>query len=393
MQAYKFYFLNFLITNSRLDYIFSQFAFWVDHTFTAHFFYIFLKYVAIPFLIFIITYFVSILVVKRYYFDKLKSKKKSVETEINDFLTSLIFSNYSYHEIKLKIEEFKKTEVFQNKWCKYLILDKLIHIKRNIKAVNQNLILIIYKQFGLHKYSQKLINRKKWYYKSLGFYHYQSLDYKIKKAHIKPYLDSKNKYLKSNALIALIALSDEKFDILKNYTEKIPSADEMKILDLIYQKKSVIPKTINSWLDSNNSSVIILAIKLMVRYRENISAAKIKFLLLHQDIIVRKEVILAIRELVFFDANKILTEHYLKESDIRNKISILKTLTIIGDYSIRDFAISLLVVEKNIDIKFEIINCIIKIDRSYFDDFKTDDDTENELIRKIVLHVNSPYLN
>ncbi|WP_395057329.1 hypothetical protein, partial [Flavobacterium sp.] len=366
MQAYKFYFLNFLITNSRLDYIFSQFAFWVDHTFTAHFFYIFLKYVAIPFLIFIITYFVSILVVKRYYFDKLKSKKKSVETEINDFLTSLIFSNYSYHEIKLKIEEFKKTEVFQNKWCKYLILDKLIHIKRNIKAVNQNLILIIYKQFGLHKYSQKLINRKKWYYKSLGFYHYQSLDYKIKKAHIKPYLDSKNKYLKSNALIALIALSDEKFDILKNYTEKIPSADEMKILDLIYQKKSVIPKTINSWLDSNNSSVIILAIKLMVRYRENISAAKIKFLLLHQDIIVRKEVILAIRELVFFDANKILTEHYLKESDIRNKISILKTLTIIGDYSIRDFAISLLVVEKNIDIKFEIINCIIKIDRSYF---------------------------
>lgn len=392
MHAYNFEFY-FLTTYLRLSYSFTQFTSWVDHTFTAHSFYMFLKYIAIPFLVFIITYFVSLLIINRYYFDKLKGKKKNVEAEINDFLTDLIFSNYSFNETKLKIEAFKKTDVFQNKWCKYLILDKLIHIKKNIKAVNPNLILIIYKQFRLNEYSQKLINRKKWYDKSLGFYHYQSLDYKIKKAYVKPYLESKNKYLKSNALIALIALSDEKFDILKNYAEKISRADEMKILDLIYQKKAVIPKTINSWLENNNPSVIILAIKLMVRYRENITTSRIKYLLLHQDIIVRKEIILAIRELVIFDANNILIVHYKKESDIRNKISILKTLTIIGDYTTLYFAINLLDTEKNIDIKFEIINCISKIDKAYFDDFTTDDEAESKLIKKIVLHVNNPYLN
>ena len=395
MHAYNFifYFLNFLTTYLYSTHRFTQFLFWVDQTFTAHFFYMFLKYIAIPFLILIIAYFVSLLILNRYYFDKLKIKKKNVETEINNFLTDLIFSNYSFDETKLKIEDFKKTDLFQNKWCKYLILDKLIHIKRNIKSVNQNLILIIYKQFGLNKYSQKLINQKKWYSKSLGVYHYQSLDYKIKKAHIKPYLESKNKYLKSNALIALIALSDEKFDILKNYSEKIPSADEMKILDLIYQKKSVIPKGINSWLANSNPSVIILAIKLIVRYRENITNSKIKYLLLHQDVTVRKEIILAIRELVIFDANKILITHYEKEFDIRNKISILKTLAIIGNYTTRDFAVNLLEVEKNIDIKFEIINCISKIDKNYFNDFTIADEAENELIQKIILHVNNPYLN
>ena len=94
MHAYNFEFY-FLTTYLHLSYSFTQFTSWVDHTFTAHSFYMFLKYIAIPFLVFIITYFVSLLIINRYYFDKLKGKKKNVEAEINDFLTDLIFSNYS----------------------------------------------------------------------------------------------------------------------------------------------------------------------------------------------------------------------------------------------------------------------------------------------------------
>ncbi|WP_394757851.1 HEAT repeat domain-containing protein [Flavobacterium sp.] len=366
---------------------------YVDRTFTAHFFYMFLKYIAIPFLVIVLLYFISLLILSRFYLDKLSDKKSGMEETINNFLTDLIFSNYPFEETKEKIDEFKNSEVFQQKWCKYLILNKLIHIKQNIKEVNQNLVLIIYKQFGLNEYSRRLINRSKWYYKSLGFYHYQSLDYKIKKSQIKPYLNSKNKYLKSNALIALIALSDEKFDILNNYTKKIPSADEMKILDLIYQKKSVIPETINNWLDSSNSSIVVLAIKVIVRYREPLSTSKISYLLLHPDKIVRKETILAIRELLIVDANDILITHYKKEPDFRNKISILKTLGVIGDTKAKDFAIKLLSEEKNIDLKFHIVSCINKIDTTYFNYFNSQDEIENDMIGKMVLHVNNPYLN
>ena len=376
-----------------LFYFFRNVTSYVDKTFTAHFFYIFLKYLAIPFLIIILLYFIVLLILSRFYLDKLSIKKSDIDESVNDFLTDLIFSNYTFEEIKLKIDEFKKSELFQNKWCKYLILNKLIHIKQNVKEVNQNLVLIIYKRFGLNRYSKKLINRKKWYYKSLGFYHYQSLDYKIKKAHIKPYLNSKNRYLKSNALIALIALSDEKFDILDNYQKKISSADELKILDLIYQKESIIPESINTWLQNSNTSVIILAIKLIVRYRATLTLSKISYLLLHPDKDIRKEIILAVRELVIFDAKEILILHFKKEIDIRNKISILKTLGAIGNENTIDFANQILFEEKNIDIKFEIINCINKIDKSYFNNFNIEDKNENDLIHKIILHVNNPYLN
>lgn len=376
-----------------LLFTFKEFCNYVDVTFTSHFFYMFLKYVAIPFLIIVALYFIISLILSRFFLDKLTDQKADLEESINNFLTDLIFSNYPFEETKAKIEAFKKTEVFQHKWCKYLVLNKLIHIKQNIKEVNQNLILTIYKQFGLNIYSQKLINRRKWYYKSLGFYHYQSLDYKIKKSHIKPYLNSKNRYLKSNALIALIALSDEKFDILKNYDKKLSSADELKILDLIYQKKSSIPETINDWLDSDNASVVILAIKLIIRYRESIHLPKITYLLLHPNISVRKEVIFAVRELFIVDANYILRNHYNKEPDYRNKITTLKTLGVIGDEESKNFVSKLLEIEKDIEIKFQMIHCINKIDSHYFENFQTENEQENIILQKIVLHVNNPYLN
>lgn len=376
-----------------LLFTFKEFCNYVDVTFTAHFFYMFLKYVAIPFLIIIALYFIISLILNRFFLDKLTDQKDDLEESINNFLTDLIFSNYPFEETKAKIEAFKKTEVFQHKWCKYLVLNKLIHIKQNIKEVNQNLILTIYKQFGLNIYSQKLINRRKWYYKSLGFYHYQSLDYKIKKSHIKPYLNSKNRYLKSNALIALIALSDEKFDILKNYDKKLSSADELKILDLIYQKKSSIPETINDWLDCDNASVVILAIKLIIRYRECIHLPKITYLLLHPNKNVRKEVIFAVRELFIVDANYILRNHYNKEPDYRNKITTLKTLGVIGDDESKIFVAKLLENEKDIELKFQMIHCINKIDSHYFENFQTENEQENIILQKIVLHVNNPYLN
>lgn len=253
--------------------------------------------------------------------------------------------------------------------------------------------MTIYRQFGLNKYSKKLIKRNQWYFKSIGFFHYQSLDYKIKKGVIKPYLNSKNKYLKSNALIALIALSDEKFEILNDYQEKISSADELKILDLIYQKKVAIPDTIDNWLLNKNSSVIILAIKLIIRYRENITLDRLNYLLSFPDKYVRKETIKAIRELVIFEANDILMNHYDKELDPRNKISILKTFEIIGNEKTKEFAMQLLPEEKNNEIKFHLISCINKIDKFFFENFKLNDSYEQKVIHQIIAHVNNPYLN
>jgi hypothetical protein len=366
---------------------------YIEEAASVHTFFSFLKYFVIPFLVIAILLIIGSMVLSRYKFDKIAKRKKAVEEKINDFLIDLIFSNYDKNTIKDKINQFKKEPVYKNKWFRYLILNKLIHIKQNIKEMNPSLIISIYKEFGLNEYSRKLIKNRKWYLKSVGIYHYQSLDYKIKKGYIKPFLKSKNKYLKSNALIALISLSDENFGILDNYQEKISRADELKILDLIYQKKSTIPKTISHWLDNENSSVVILAIKLIVRYRDTFSNSQIEKLLSHSDPVVRKSITLAIRELFITEANNLLIKHYVNETFTRNKISILKTLGTIGDDYAKEFVFKQLSHEKDLDIKFEIVNCINKIDPTYLNTISFQDPLENEMINKIILHVKTPNLN
>jgi hypothetical protein len=363
-----------------------------ESTFTADFFYDFFKYFAIPFLLLIILTLILLLIINRYNFEKFLIPKNEIEIKIDGFLTEIIFSNYDAKHIKEKINLFKEEIPFKRKWCRDLIINKIITIKQNIYNINPNQLLLIYKYFGFQDYSKKLIRNRKWHRKTLGIYHYQMLDYKIKKGYIKPYINSKNKFLKSNALIALISLSDEKFEFLKNYQEKISRADELKILDIIYQNKSHLPKKINRWLHNENSSIVILAIKLMVQYRKTLKTSQISFLLSCADAMIRKETLLAIRELIITDSNDILINHYANETDKRNKISTLKTLGIIGNDKTKDYVSTLLLEEKDLEIKFEIINCINKIDYAFFKNYKIEDEIENDIINRIVLHVNNPYL-
>lgn len=361
--------------------------------FKAEFSFDLIKYVIIPFLLIVIISLVLLLIVNRYGFEKKIIIKNEVDIKIDDFLTEIIFSNYDSTYIKEQIKLFKEEVPFKKKWCKGIILNKIITIKRNINGVNPNQMLLIYKYFGFHDYSKKLIRSRSWENKLLGIYHYQILEYKIKTGYIRPNIYVNNKFLKSNALIAVISLSDQKFDFLSNYEKQISYADELKILDIIHQKKSALPKKINEWLYNKNSSVVILAIKLMIRYRETLSTAQINHLLSNASSKVRKETFLVIRNLYILEANELLINHYPKETNKRNKISALKTMSAIGDNETKDFALSILLKETDLEIKFEIVNCINKIDAAFFNTYKTEDASENEIIKRIVLHVNNPYLN
>lgn len=356
-----------------------------------HIYYV-LKYFFIPVLVFCILFLVSSLLLNRYKSEQLELKTKNIDARLNDFLTRLIFQETELEVIKKQIIAFKNTIPFDEKWCRFLVLNKIIHFKKNLLGIDQNRLLLIYKYFGLQQYSQDLINDRRWYFKSLGIFHYKVLDYKIKKGTIKPFLKSSNKYLRSNALIAYISLSDEKFGILDNYSEKLSRVDEMKILDIIYQKQSQVPENLTQWLQNKNNSIVLLALKLMIRYKVKPNLSQISYLLMHDDTLVRKETLLAIRELGVCEAGTLLIEYYPKENHKRNKISCLKTLGVIGNETTITFVETILPFEKDLEIKYEMVNCLYKLNASFFDNYTDNDPAENSLVQSIVLHVKNPYL-
>lgn len=353
----------------------------------------FLQYIGIPFLALVIVIFIFLLLFNRFGYERKIIYKNEIDLKINDFLTEIIFSGFSTSEVKERVAIFKKEVPFKKKWCKSVILNKIITLKRNINGVNPHQMLLIYKYFGFHEYSDKLIKSSSWEKKLLGIYHYQVLEYKIKTGHIRPNIYVKNKYLKSNALIAVLSLSDQKFDFLTTYQKPISYADELKILDIIHQKKSALPVKINDWLNNKNSSIVVLGIKLIIRYRGTITEEQITKLLDNKNHKVRRETYMLIRNLYLLEATNLIMEKYYLETEKRNKISALKTLAQIGDEDTKHFAVALLKIEDDIDIKFEIIHCIYSIDPVFFDQYLYESKEEENIIKRIILHLKTPELN
>jgi hypothetical protein len=355
--------------------------------------FLFLKYFFIPVLLIFLVSIVMVILFRRYRLDRIDYKTVQMEDTVNNFLTELIFSDYSEAEIKVCIDTFKTTTLKRNKKKYEFVLNKLLHIKQNVQQMNQDKFILIYEHFGFNKYTEQLLADRSWERKSQGIMHYQILDHKAKKELITPFLQSNHKALRSNALIAMISLSDENFDVLDHYEATLTRAEEFKILDLIYQKEVSIPTNINSWLQSKNESIVIIAIKLGVRYKFKFNIDQLIFLLDSPNPLVRKEIIIAIRELKIEFANAILIKHYKKEKNLRNQISIVKTFQKIGNPLTLDYALQLLFNEKDLDLKFEIVNCIYQIDNNFFSNYTPKNHTEGELIYKMLLHHKSHYIN
>ncbi len=354
--------------------------------------YLFLKYFLIPVLLIFIVSTMLVVLIRRYALDKIDLKKSNLENQVNMFLTDLIFSVYTEEEITLKINHFKK-EVFSKKEVlSTFVFEKLIHIKQNVQQMNQEKFILIYEVFGFNVYTEKLIKSRDWRKKSEGFLHYQILDYKLKKELISPYLKSKNTQLRSNALVAMISLSDKNLDVLDNSEINISRAEELKILDILYQKEIEIPTNIHKWLNSKNDSIVIIALKLMLRYKYILTENQLTTLLNNANYSIRKETIITIRDLHINHANDLLIQHYQKETSVINKILILKTFQKIGNANTKNYTLSLLSNENNLDLKFEIVNCIFQIDQNFFSHFIAKDKQEEDLINRMLLHHKNPFL-
>ncbi len=355
--------------------------------------YLFLKYFLIPVLLVFILSIMLVVLFRRYSLDKIDLKKSKLEDIVNTFLTDVIFSEYTSEEIITKIDIFKKEVVGKNNTLEKFVLEKLLHIKQNVQQMNQEKFILIYEYFGFNVYTERLISCRDWQKKSEGFLQYQILDYKFKKELITPYLKSKNPQLRSNALVAMISLSDENLDVLDNAEISISRAEELKILDILYQKEIEIPTNINKWLNSKNDSIVVIALKLIMRYKHVLTNTQLSALLNNSNYSIRKETIATIRELNIKNANDILIEHYQKETSLRNKVLILKTFQKNGNTNTKNYTLSLLSNENNLDLKFEIVNCIYQIDKNFLSYFVARNKQEEDLINKMLLHHKNPYLD
>ncbi len=329
-----------------------------------------------------------LLIINRIIYKKKYDELKTVKLEVDFFLTSIIFDNHTNDELKLKINNFKKTIPFKKQLYKNLVLKQIVRLKLNLKGEVINKVVAIYENFDLFKFSLNSLKSSHIRKISRGIYHFQSLEYADAEIHLEPLLKHKNYQISSNSYIAKSSISSDNLNFLIDFDKKITLADEIKIMDILYSKRPKMPSNLNEWLYSKNPSVIILGIKFMVFYKYTNEINKILSLLDNENQLVRAEAINAVKDLYIYHAEQLIITQFNYETP-KNKIVILKALGAIGTYLSIHF-IKKLIINPDFDdeIKLVAMYSLKKLDNSLDESQFVD----NSKVIQMIKHVKNKFI-
>ena len=350
-------------------------------------FILYLKYYIIPTLLISTVLLTLILLFKRIYYEQKKPLRESITNKVEIFLTEMILSKPDKEILKKHLSEFRKKIPLHKSWCKEMVINDMIRFKQNLKGKSAEHVNYFYQVLKLNTYSAGLIRDFRNYNKCEGFYHYQALDYKEGMPLIKPYLKHSNIIIQSNANMAYISLSKNIMESFKEFPAKISFLNSIKIMDIFHEKKVPMPKNIDEWIATNNNSVTRLGLKTMVYYNYRNRSKEIIALLQKEDDVLKKEVLITVRELFLTEAKEDLISLF-ETSSVEIKSEILESLRVIGDESIIPFLKYQIQLETNKDIKLKAVDCLNQFNKTALDELANiDPDTA-----KMVKHVREIYL-
>ena len=369
---------------------------YLKNTLTSTFFFNLILYFFIP--IFVITIIVLILVITHYTKKGIRVEAETVEIErkVDEFLVKLIFGKKLSDElITIEIKNFKKTIPFDEKYVKKIVLTKIFAIKEGFNLNENDILVSLFNQFDFLEYSKQLLAKKQWYNKALGVHYIEKINYKSELHLIEPLLTHKNETLRGLSFNATLSLKEDIFPLLMGYKETITYASKIKIADILRQKKTTFSlEQVNMLLRNENDSIKSIAMLYVLDKNISISEDIIIELLNSKTRYIRKDIITLIRNLKLSHLEDQLFKSYHLEEIIRNKISIFKTLAEMGSEKSIFFALKT-IEDPNIDsdIEFEAVRTIFKINPMFFEQFIISKFSEKETVKKIIAHINNPYLS
>ena len=194
----------------------------------------YIKNFAIPILLILILFVCLVLLTKRFLTQWQLKRTKKYRTVVQQFLIEIVLYKYDKQELKTKLRHFQNSIPFNRKWCKLLVINEMIRLKKTIKGDQTMIISLLYKSLKLHVFSANLIKNWVPYKKCIGFYHFQMMRYIKGKDQIIPYLTNSNDLIRSNANISYLALIDLSKEELAHFPDHISKLDQIKIMDIFF---------------------------------------------------------------------------------------------------------------------------------------------------------------
>lgn len=289
-----------------------------------------------------------------------KEKKMDFSPMISEFLffedTNDKAEKKNYLNLKVQIREQIK-----NSFDRSVFTEVLLDLRKDLSGQSQEVLTDLYRDLGLHNDAFEKLGSRRWQIISKGILELTIMDVKESYGLIVKFINHRNGTIRKQAEIAIVNLKEEGIAyFLDNTRYKISEWQQLKLLDVLRHKENFEPPKFSLWLTSNNTHVVLFALRLIKYFNQTDAEQSIITLLKHRKRDIQVEAIDCIEEFYFVAAIPTLQLVYYKAAtDV--KIAILNAIGEIGTEQEIEFLKSARKKERNFIIRSKVLGVLNKI--------------------------------
>lgn len=231
----------------------------------------------------------------------------------------------NYIDLKIQIRELLK-----DRFEREVLTSVLMDLRKDVSGKVQMELIRMYQDLELHKDAYAKLNSWRWELVSKGIYELTQMEVKDSYTVITKFINDKRATIRKQAEIATVSLNDEGINYFLDHTRfKISEWQQLKLLDVVRNKKDYVPPPFRLWLTSKNNHVVLFSLRLIKYYNQNDASASLIRLLRHKNNQIKKEAIFCIRDFHVCDAVPVLKQIFWK-CTVSIKMDILEALLHLG---------------------------------------------------------------
>lgn len=269
---------------------------------------------------------------KGYMLDRRKARLEPIIDDV--IINQIILKEYSvknegHKNLHIDTRELQQS-CFKGSRNKQVLINHLLHYRKNLRGVNGEMLKRIYLELYLDKESMRKLHSGKWHEKVRGLQEITTMEIIIPDVNILPLTNSKNREVRAAARSAYLKLSkNEAFKFFDVVTEPMLEWDQIELFRIITSSEDITIPNFAYWIAySNNKTVVDFCMKLAVHYNQVSAADSIMKILDNRDILLRSHAINALGKLKIEEAEPRLMQMYNSQPIVCQN-EILKALGLI----------------------------------------------------------------
>ena len=251
--------------------------------------------------------------------------KQKIREQLDEWISTVLLDEEFDVEEKNTITASLK-QLIKNPIAEKFIMEELVGTKKSFTGTAANNIVELYLDLGLKVFSLKKLANKKWHIKAKGIQELYVMDQYDLEDEIHSYTNSENEFIRMEAQVGNIHLRGFKgLKFLNTTTNHITDWQQIKLLNQLSLVQFEEMHTLADWIESENDSIVILALKIVEIYQQFQVYREVELSLYHHNEKIRNQAVKTIVRIAKIKTANTLVEIF-KTEILANQLNILDHL-------------------------------------------------------------------